>query len=98
MVRRSRRRDGAPVWGCSRFPDCRGIVDIVSGPVSAHGGWSPRDARLRAAGLELRKGLIRFVLLLILVAVFWNLWMWALPGMTDLLSKQLTNTWPTPAH
>ncbi len=28
MKERVRRSDGAPFWGCSRFPKCRGIVDI----------------------------------------------------------------------
>ena len=28
MNERVRRSDGAPFWGCSRFPKCRGIVDI----------------------------------------------------------------------
>jgi hypothetical protein len=29
MVLRHRRTDEAPFWGCSRFPDCRSIVNIA---------------------------------------------------------------------
>jgi len=32
MVLRHRRNDGAPFWGCSRFPDCRSIVKIAPPP------------------------------------------------------------------
>jgi ssDNA-binding Zn-finger/Zn-ribbon topoisomerase 1 len=31
MVARRRRSDGEPFWGCSRFPQCRGIREVVGG-------------------------------------------------------------------
>jgi hypothetical protein len=31
MVARRRHSDGEPFWGCSRFPQCRGIREVVGG-------------------------------------------------------------------
>lgn len=28
MVRRERKADGQPFWGCSKFPECKGIVSF----------------------------------------------------------------------
>jgi hypothetical protein len=37
MVRRMRKADGKPFWGCASFPECRGIINWQD--------WSPPEAR-----------------------------------------------------
>jgi hypothetical protein len=36
MTRRTRKADGAPFWGCTSFPECRGIVNWRD--------WTPSEA------------------------------------------------------
>jgi hypothetical protein len=37
MVRRMRKADGKPFWGCASFPECRGIINWQD--------WTPPEAR-----------------------------------------------------
>lgn len=42
MQQKSRRRDGAPFWGCTRYPDCRGTLS-VEGPASSSPSHAPSN-------------------------------------------------------
>ena len=64
MVLRRNRRDGNPLWGCRRFPSCRGtrdiatdsgvsdIVEEVNAPAHVRVLWN--DATIDRAGWQCR--------------------------------------------
>jgi CBS domain containing-hemolysin-like protein len=51
MVRRVRGSDGAPFWGCSTFPECRGTREIVTAAIVGH---QPAATVGQARGRRLR--------------------------------------------
>jgi hypothetical protein len=54
MVRRVRGSDGAPFWGCSTFPSCRGTRELVA---VASGGLQPTNRFVTTVSRDNRPGL-----------------------------------------
>jgi len=59
MAKRHRKSDGNPFWGCSRFPNCRGIVSVGQ---EAHHQDVPQRLQFKFPPSEYQAEIIKFAL------------------------------------